>query len=295
MLTCDFPASDVTLIIWHIRCTITSMNSRAYTILVTGILVLSAAQTVLGDGEQGDDRALLLESGLALDELVPSLEAVEEIAPEPATYTHGTLLEEIPVTLSSVIAAKVLTTFTHELGHVDEAMNQGLDTDINMTTLFGSGDYAAPGAVGSFQFQGRPRDRNRISLAGIGANMDIYQTLSEEIAAGHSDTRFANTIALFTGLELVRYVVWDAMAGNSASDLVEYREQSGTDDQFIYAAALLNAVGFFMNGGTYHARRTMGLDAERPTATGLFGTGLRPCSWIDEDKICIGMQMSVSF
>ncbi len=271
------------------------MNSRLYTILVTGILVLSAAQTVLGDGEQGDDRVLLLETGLALDELVPSLEAVEENAPEPMIHTHGTLLEEIPVTISSVIAAKLLTTFTHELGHVDEALDQGLDTAINMGILFGNGDYAAPGAVGSFQFQGRPRDRNRISLAGIGSNLDIYQTLNEEIVAGHSDTRFANTVALFTGLELARYVIWDAVAGNSASDLVEFRDQSGTDDQFIYAAALMNAVDFLLSGGTYHARRTVGLDAERPTSTGLFGTGLRPCSWIDEDKICIGMQMTVNF
>jgi hypothetical protein len=37
------------------------------------------------------------------------------------------------------------------------------------------------------------------------------------------------------------------------------------------------------------------MDAERPASTGLFGTGLRPSSWIDEDKICIGLQMNVRF
>jgi hypothetical protein len=272
------------------------MNSRLYTILVTGILVLSASTAGLGDdGEQGDDRVILLETGLALDEVVPSLEAVEESAPEPMIHTHETLLEEIPVTISSVIAAKFLTTLTHELGHMDEAIDQGLDTEISMPLLFGGGDYAAPGAVGSFQFEGRPRNRDRITLAGIGTNLSLYHDLSEDIVVGGNDNRFSNAVALFTGLELARYVVWDAMAGNEASDLVEFRENTGTSDEFIYAAALMNVVDFCLSGGTYHARRTVGLDAERPTSTGLFGTGLRPSSWIDEDKICIGVQFTSSF
>ncbi len=208
----------------------------------------------------------------------------------PDSPLHGA-----PRTLLNLCAARLMTTVTHELGHIEEATSQGLEAHLNIGTGVGEGTYSSAGNIGSFRYKGEPRDEARICLAGIESNLELYRTLSEEIRSGRSDSRLANTVACLAGLEFARYALWDAAAGSEASDIGHFCEATGTSRDFVYAAAVLSSLDFYLNGGGYHVKRALGVDAECKRSKGLFGTGLRAMSWIEDGNICVGLQFDVRF